>query len=88
MEVAAGLPNKKDIKKFEKFLEAAQIQTHLINEKISIRGYEIFLKYHQRGISIPDALIASTALFYKESLVTLNTKHFIAIKNLSLEKPY
>ncbi len=38
-------------------------------------------------LSIPDALIASTALVYKIDLYTLNLKDFYFIENLNLYEP-
>ncbi|OGK08691.1 hypothetical protein A2767_01320 [Candidatus Roizmanbacteria bacterium RIFCSPHIGHO2_01_FULL_35_10] len=89
MEVIAGFPKLSDREKFEDFLTKAGIKFYYVNDLISKRGFELFKVYHLKaGISIPDALIAATAMIYRDVLVTLNIKHFRSIKDLSLMKPY
>lgn len=89
MEVVAGLPKKNQIKSFEKFLDEAQIRVLQINETVSTKAYLIFSQFHHKiSTSIPDALIAATAIIYNERLATLNTKHFPKIADLTVIKPY
>lgn len=89
MEVVAGLPKKNQIKSFEKFLNDAQIKVLQINETISSKAYSIFTQFHyQINMNTPDALIAATAIVYHEKLITLNTKHFLKITDLTVIKPY
>src|SRR3989344_1122137 len=40
------------------------------------------------ALSLPDALIAATALFYDAELLTKNTKHFQMIPKLKIRTPY
>ena len=52
--------------------------------EIAINLIETYSKSH--GLKIPDALIASTAIYYDFSLWTYNIKDFRFIENLSLFK--
>src|SRR3972149_9844140 len=70
MEVIAGFPKLSDREKFEDFLTKAGIKFYYVNDLISKKGFELFKIYHHKaGISIPDALIAATAIIYKDDLV-------------------
>jgi tRNA(fMet)-specific endonuclease VapC len=40
------------------------------------RAGELVRRYHDRGASMPDAIIAATALRHGLTLITLNPKHF------------
>lgn len=56
-----------------------------INEAISDRFEELMIKYSlSHKLSIPDAIIAATALHYDIQLYTYNTKDFRFIKGLRL----
>jgi len=56
-----------------------------MNEKIEEITIEI---QKQKRIKIPDAIIASTALYTNSTLVTRNTKDFEGIENLELFNPF
>ncbi|MGH2592176.1 MAG: type II toxin-antitoxin system VapC family toxin [Anaerolineae bacterium] len=47
-----------------------------VDREIAARAGEFLRRYHERGASIPDAIIAATAVRHGLTLVTLNAKHF------------
>ncbi len=47
-----------------------------VDRAIAERAGEFVRRYHDRGASIPDAIIAATAVRHGLTLVTLNPKHF------------
>lgn len=49
---------------------------------------EYFIKQTKPHISLPDALIAATALKYKTQLFTRNLKHFDFIPDIKVKSPY
>ncbi|WP_029523187.1 type II toxin-antitoxin system VapC family toxin [Persephonella sp. KM09-Lau-8] len=83
MELYFGAKNKRELNKIKKFLGAFDLL--LINEEISKIALELIEKYSKsHGLEIPDALIASTALYYNTPLLTYNTKDFKYIEGLKL----
>ena len=52
--------------------------------KIASLADELFKKHRRKGLNIPDALIAATALTRRFILVTFNRKHFHFIPHLIL----
>jgi len=54
---------------------------------ISTLFLQFMLGYHDKGISVPDALIAATAVNNNVELFTLNRADFDFIKDLRLYKP-
>ena len=58
-----------------------------LNEEITEIAINLIEKYSKSyGLKIPDALIASTAIYYDLSLWTYNIKDFRFIENLGLFK--
>ena len=55
-----------------------------VDGKIASLADELFKKHRRKGINIPDALIAATALTRRFILVTFNRKHFHFIPHLIL----
>jgi len=83
MELFYGALNKQELKELEKFTNSFIVID--INENISISATNLVYTYAKsHGLDIPDALIASTALYYNIELFTYNTKDFKYIKNLKL----
>jgi tRNA(fMet)-specific endonuclease VapC len=82
-ELIFGAINKKEIQIIKKDIEHL-ILMH-INDLISQKFIELLLKYSKsHGLSVPDALIAATALVNDVKLYTLNVKDFKFIDGLSL----
>ena len=83
MELYYGALNKRELNKIKRALSEFNILP--LNEEITeiaINLIETYSKSH--GLKIPDALIASTAIYYDFSLWTYNIKDFRFIENLSL----
>ena len=86
MELAVGARNNDEVKEIENFL--IDYAKEFLTAEISTKAYEL-LKIHSRidGLTIPDALIAATAIINKLTLTTRNVKHFRKIRGLKLEEP-
>ena len=84
-ELYFGARNKKELQTIAKDLKKLQI-IH-IQAEISDKAVKLVEKYAMsHKLSIPDALIAATAIYYNISLYTLNVKDFIFIENVKLHK--
>ncbi len=83
MELFYGARNKSELKKLEDFTNLFHILE--INEQISHHATSLIKQYSKsHNLNIPDALIASTCIFYKSALYTLNLKDFRYIDELNL----
>lgn len=60
--------------------------THDVNREVADRAGDLVREQHDRSlpISVPDAIVAATALTYGLTLVTLNRADFEGIPGLSL----
>jgi predicted nucleic acid-binding protein len=75
MELIAGCRNKAEVKKAEK-LVADFALVHL-SPVASVKAYALVLAHSKsHGLTIPDALIAATALAEGLELATDNDRHF------------
>ena len=82
-ELYQGMSNKKELQKMRKnikFYDIIHIDT-LISDKMTTLIHDYKLSH---GLTIPDALIAATALVYKIPLFTYNTRDFIFIPGIIL----
>jgi hypothetical protein len=59
----------------------------LITEAISKRAEDLVYEYFDKGLKLPDALIAATVLENNLQLFTLNKKDFDFIKGIKFYKP-
>ena len=85
MELYYGALNKRELNKIKKALSEFSILP--LNEEITEIAINLIEKYSKsHTLKIPDALIASTAIYYDISLWTYNIKDFRFIENLSLFK--
>ncbi len=84
-ELYFGALNKKELYFIQKRINSI---THIpINESISDHFESLMVKYSlSHKLSIPDAIIAATALFFNLPLFTLNTKDFKYLPDLILFK--
>ena len=57
-----------------------------VDREIASRAGEFLRHYPEQGTSIPDAIIAATAIRHSLTLVTLNARHF-PMPGLSLYQP-
>jgi len=82
-EMLYGARNKKELQLIAKDL--SKLQTLSIDVQISKDAVMLVEKYAlSHKLSIPDALIAATALNYDIPLYTLNVKDFVFIKGIQL----
>lgn len=79
MRKREALATKELIRKFNVF--------HL-NKEVSNLFIQFMLGYHDKGIRIPDALIAATAVSSNVELFTLNRVDYDFIKGLKLYNPH
>ena len=85
MELYYGALNKIELNKIKRALSEFNILP--LNEEITEIAINLIEKYSKsHGLKIPDALIASTAIYYGISLWTYNIKDFRFIESLSLFK--
>jgi predicted nucleic acid-binding protein len=86
MELVQGTRNKRELLLLQQSLSAWEADILHLNEAISINAEQWVTAYfHSHALSMADALIAATALFYRLPLVTANVKHFRVIPGLELK---
>lgn len=82
-ELLYGARNKKELQKIRKDLNKLTILS--IESTISKLAVELVEKFAlSHKLSLPDALIAATALFYSIELYTLNVKDFRFLEYVKL----
>ncbi|MDM8559490.1 type II toxin-antitoxin system VapC family toxin [Candidatus Parabeggiatoa sp. HSG14] len=87
MELAAGCRNQIEVEKTKKIL--ADFSLIHLSPGATAKAYELMLEYSKsHGLTIPDALIAATALTEGIELATDNDRHFIMISDLIVKRPY
>ena len=85
-ELLYGAQDKRELRKMQKHL--ALIRQIPIDADISKRFLTLLEEYSlSHRLSLPDALIAATALSHGIFLYTLNIKDFRFIPNLQLHRP-
>lgn len=83
MELIVGCRNKTKLGKLEKFLK--QFLRFSIHEMITNDTVELIKSFRlSHGLLIPDALIASTSIYYNTSFITKNQSDFRFIPKLNL----
>lgn len=85
MELMPGASNKTDMSRITNKL--ARFNIPLINSNITLQSFTLLQNYRlSHGLSIPDSIIAATALITDLELFTYNTKDFKFISQLKLYK--
>lgn len=83
MELYCGALNKQELFRLKKFISLFEVLE--IDEHISNISTELIFEYSKsHNLTIPDSLIASSALSKNIKLYTLNIKDFRYIKGLTL----
>ncbi|MDR2825738.1 MAG: type II toxin-antitoxin system VapC family toxin [Deltaproteobacteria bacterium] len=83
LELLEGIRNKAELRALKDWLNAADLKVVPLNESIGVLALALMEQHTlQNGLETDDALIAASALHYKQTLYTCNIKHF---KNLGLE---
>jgi predicted nucleic acid-binding protein len=82
-ELIFGAMNKREVQTIKKDIQSLNL-IH-INNEISEKFIELMFKYSKsHGLSVPDGLIAATAIVNELQIYTLNVKDFQYIENLKL----
>ncbi|MBE3140832.1 MAG: type II toxin-antitoxin system VapC family toxin [Thermoplasmata archaeon] len=85
-ELYYGARDRRELSKIQ--IHLSQIQQVPLDEDISTRFVNLLGKYAlNHKLSVPDALIASTAISRDMAIYTLNTKDFHYITGLELYEP-
>jgi predicted nucleic acid-binding protein len=85
MELIVGARNKSDQKVIEKFISLYSIKE--LSDAIGHEAHSQLKRYAKsHGLTLADALIASTAIVNNLTLVSRNEKHFRPIKQLGFSK--
>ncbi|MXY99367.1 type II toxin-antitoxin system VapC family toxin [Candidatus Poribacteria bacterium] len=87
MEFIAGCRNKIEMTDLQRFF---QICTYLhVTATISQVAFQLMESFYlSHGLTLPDALIAATAIEHDLTLYTRNTRHFRMIPELEISQPY
>ena len=87
MELIQGCRNKREISVILDILN--EFGLIYVTEQISQRASELMENYSiSHGLSIPDAIIAATAINMDLVLHSRNIRHFSVINGLKVLKPY
>ncbi len=86
MELMLGANSKTDMTRITTKLSRFNIA--LINNHITLQAFDLIENYRlSHGLSLPDSIIAATALIANLDLFTYNTKDFKFISQLKLYTP-
>lgn len=87
LELLNGCRNRREQESIEQLIE--QMEVFHLDEASCIRALDYFRTFHlSHNLGILDALIAATAVLYGRTLCSFNEKHYGAIPDLQLVKPY
>jgi predicted nucleic acid-binding protein len=87
MELIIGCRNRAEVRRLREFLERFEIYS--LSATIGETAVDLIYQYRlSHGLLLADALIAATALEYKETLYTKNVRHFRMIPALTVVRPY
>lgn len=87
MELLQGARDKREVKAIKSFLADIRFQMHPLTENVGHRA-SIYMEEYGRTVTMtmPDALIAATAVEAHEPLLTANDKHYRIVKELELKR--
>lgn len=87
MELVTGCRDKAEVEKAKRLIADFTL-VHLF-PAASAQAYELTLTYSKsHGLTIPDALIAATAIAQGLELASDNERHFGMIQGLKVTRPY
>jgi predicted nucleic acid-binding protein len=87
MELIIGCRNAVELHRLQVFRERFEI--HGLSATIGETAGGLLYQYRlSHGLLLADALIAATALEYRETLYTKNMRHFLMIPGLTVVRPY
>lgn len=87
LELVQGVRNKAEMVAVQKSLAMRQANILPLTPAITARATTLMEELTlSHGLQLADALIAATALEHDLDLLTANTKHYLAISGLRLER--
>lgn len=87
MELLQGYQNKKQQQKIENILVSYTVRWP--SSSVCDKALSLFASLHlEHGLGVLDALIAQTAISLELPIPTFNEKHYKAIPNLKIIRPY
>lgn len=87
MELFQGAKSKNELSAINRFLRLNSIRTFLLNEAVTLSAMDFVQTYTlSHGVQLADAMIAASAIYHGETLLTANVKHFQFIPQLTVKK--
>jgi hypothetical protein len=87
LELAQGCRSKEELQRAKRGLAAPQTQILPLTPAISEQAMALVEAHALAdGLQLADALIAATALEHNLTLLTGNTRHFVAVETLKVER--
>lgn len=87
MELFLGARTKAEQRSVRQLVQRFEVLP--TSEMISVRARNLTVRYaRSHGLTIPDALIAATAIANRALLLTRNVRHFSSIPRLRVRAPY
>ncbi len=87
MELIAGCRNKIEMTELQRFFQKCTFLP--VTATISQVAFQLMESFYlSHGLTLPDALIAATAIEHDLTLYTRNTRHFRMIPQLKINQPY
>ena len=88
MELFKGARNKEELENIDKFIKRNIFIVLPLSSSASRKAVQIMRRYSfQKGLSLPDALIAAVTISADGKLITGNKKHFEFIEGLKVDLP-
>ena len=88
MELFKGARNKEELENIDKFVKRNIFIVLPVSSSASRRAVQILRRYSlQKGLGLPDALIAAVTISTDGKLITGNKKHFEFIEGLKVDLP-
>ena len=87
LELAQGCRNKEELQRLKRGLAQKETNVLQLTPAISERSIKLIDAYALSvGLQLADALIAATAIEHRLAVLTTNSKHFVIIDGLSIER--
>ena len=89
MELVQGMKNKKELNALRKAFRLWNVKVIYMNEEITARAmFSVEQHFLSNSVELADALIGATAVVNGMPLLTGNTKHYKALKDIQLQRFY
>lgn len=87
IELVQGMRNKRELRALRTTLTAWDAKILPVNEVISNKAmFYVEQYFHSHSLRLADALIGATAVTHGATLLTANTKHYTAIKDMTVAR--